>query len=304
MNTIFHADDFGITPEQSRRILDCSTACGGRGALNSVSVLVNGPRFAECADLLEPHLDALHTSLHLNVVEGHCCADPCSIPLLVDDAGVFKLSFAQLLSASRGSDAEQIQRQLACEIGAQLDAYLARFPQMRGALRIDSHQHFHLIPAMFASTLSAIDERGCTLDFMRIPAEPLTPFLQTPAIWFKTPPINWVKHWLLNYLWRQDRAKLPNYTTVSAVFCGINFSGHMTVDRVSATLPHLERYAHSLDMALELLFHPGGYSDPSDALNPNLEGFVAFYTSPFRDAEAETLRTLEHTPTRKEQRFS
>lgn len=293
MTTIIHADDFGITPEQSRLILDCSTACGGDGALNSLSILANSPRFGECADMLDPFADNLHISLHVNVVEGPSCADSQRIPLLTDEAGLFRQSFAQMLKISRGADAEALRQQLEIEIGAQLDAYLQRFPQMRGALRIDSHQHFHLIPAVFDSLLAAAQKRGCTIEFLRIPAEPLLPFAQAPSVWLKTPPINWVKHWLLNYLWRQDRAQFPEYPKRSAVFCGINFSGHMTRDRVSAVLPHLQRYADGKDMQLELLFHPGGYDDPACALNPALTGFVDFYTSPLRHAEAETVKALD-----------
>ena len=35
----FHADDYGVTPEQSKRILDCYK----QGVLNSISVLPNSP---------------------------------------------------------------------------------------------------------------------------------------------------------------------------------------------------------------------------------------------------------------------
>lgn len=292
MKIIYHADDFGITPHQSQRILNCSAACGGTGALNSLSVLVNSPHFAACADMLEPHLDCLMVSLHINVVEGPCCADPAQIPLLVDDAGLFRQSFAQMLKLSRGSQAASLRQQLEVEIGAQLDTLLKRFPQMKDALRVDSHQHFHLIPAVFDAMMAAVRSRGCTLAFVRVPAEPFLPFAQTPRTWFRTPPINWVKHWLLNYLWRSDRANLRDYQRISAVFCGINFSGHMTPDRVTAVLPHLHAYAERKNMDLELLFHPGGYTDASCALNPALEGFVDFYTSPLRDEEAKTLRLL------------
>ena len=50
MDFIFHADDFGITLEQSRRILEFCDGCpGGRGLLNSLSVLAGSPRFEDPA---------------------------------------------------------------------------------------------------------------------------------------------------------------------------------------------------------------------------------------------------------------
>lgn len=128
---------------------------------------------------------------------------------------------------------------------------------------------------------------------MRVPAEPLLPFLRTPSVWLRIPPINWVKHWLLNRLWERDRAKLPRYSQVSAVFCGIFFSGHMTIANVEAVLPRLQEYAEKKGMPLELLFHPGGYEDTSDALDPGLKGFVQFYQSPLRAQEAHALFALK-----------
>lgn len=301
MNLIFHADDFGISPEQSRRILDRSGACGGSGALNSLSVLVNSPSFPACAALLDAHLDHIHVGLHVNVVEGTCCAEPGAVGLLVDEAGMFKLGFATLLLSARGNARSAYRAQLQTEIGAQIDVFLSRFPQMREHMRVDSHQHFHLIPVVFEALVGALQERGCTLEYLRIPAEPVTPFLRTPSVWFKIPPINWVKHWLLDYLWRLDKriwrtSPLPPYQDVSAVFCGIDFSGHMTEDRIRRVLPAFVRYAGAHDMDLEFLFHPGGYPDAACALNPALDGFVAFYTSPFREAEGQALEALGADP--------
>lgn len=293
---LFHADDFGMNVPQSQRILRCSSACGGHGALNSLSIMANSPHFDECADLLEPYVDRIHVALHVNVVEGPCAADPEDVPLLVDDHGVFKLSFAQMLFMSWFSN-EQTKRdlheQLFFEVCAQLDRYLLRWPQMRDRLRIDSHQHFHLIPTLFDVLSEAMSSHGCTLEYMRIPAEPLMPFAHTPSIWTKTPPINWIKHWLLNYLWRLDKKKFPEYESTSAVFCGINFSGHMTPDRVLAVYPRLVSYARKHSMGLEMLFHPGGFDDPTLAMNPDLTGFVDFYMSDLRHEEARSLVELE-----------
>lgn len=291
-SVLVHADDFGITVEQSQRILSYSTACGGQGALNSVSVFANGPAFADCAYLLDEHWDHLHVALHVNVVEGPSVLGARTVPLLVDENDVFCLSFQQMLSLSMGSRHDELQAQLEMEIGAQLDRYLERFPKARHALRIDSHQHFHLIPAVFDAMLAVIDSRECELEYIRIPAEPVTPFLQNPAVLPKIPPINWIKHWLLNYLWHWDNDELEGHQDLTGVFCGINLSGHMTPDRVSHVLKSFEAYAKAKGQPLELLFHPGG-CPKEDCMNPALGGFVDFYTSPNRAREGETIRKLE-----------
>lgn len=289
---IFHADDYGITPEQSKLILSYAGDCGGNGALNSISVMVNSPSFDQSVPLLRESAQHIYTSLHVNVVEGTCCADPARIPYLVDETGTFRQSFASMLKLAFGSTREALTKQLAIEIGAQIDTYLEVLPEAKDALRIDSHQHFHLIPAVFDALLEAAESRGCTIAFLRIPAEPVIPFLKTPRIWLRIPPINWVKHWLLNFLWRLDKRKLPQYKQISAVFCGINFSGHMTPERAGAVYPAFKAYAKKKGMPLEMLFHPGSVPE-EDALNPNLTGFIAFYTSNLRGIEGEALRTLQ-----------
>lgn len=289
-DVIVHADDFGIAEAQSRRILECARFMAG-GALNSLSVLVTSPRFRECAKMLKPLSDDLFVGLHVNLVEGRCAADAASIPLLVDEDGVFKRGFGGLLLVSivrpRAS-----RDQVATEIGAQIDLFLSEFPELKDRLRIDSHQHFHLIPAVFDALVTAVEAAGCTVEYIRIPAEPLAPFVQSRALRLVAP-INWVKHGVLNALWQLDKRKVPGIGRHTAVFCGIGFSGHMTKGNVARVAQAFKDYAAARKMPVEFLFHPGGVSDAGECLNPNLPGFVAFYTSPNRAAEAEAAKTLE-----------
>ena len=180
MDFIFHADDFGITPEQSRRILECCDGCpGGRGLLNSLSVLAGSPRFEECASLLDGRPEGLRVGVHLNFVEGPCCADPVDVPLLVDEKGMFKLGYGGLLAGSWGARSAELRRQLTVEAGAQIARVVGRFPELAGHLRVDGHQHTQLIPAVFDATLEAVRRSGCTLEYLRIPAEPTRAYLRS-----------------------------------------------------------------------------------------------------------------------------
>lgn len=296
MTVTFHADDFGITLDQSRRILALSSRCGGEGALGGVSVLVNGPQAEACADLLKPHAGRLRVCLHVNLVEGRCCADPAEIPLLVNDTGMFSLGYGAMLAGSAGPRAAELRRQMACEIEAQIDRFLGFFPDARERFCVDSHQHTHLVPVAFGALGDALASRGCRLAYLRVPAEPLAPFLTSPASLARIPPVNWVKHALLNALWRFDRRSFPELAAqaeaIADVFCGINYSGCMTPSNVRGVLPAFEAYARRRGKGLELLFHPGGIDRAEDSLNPGLEGFVAFETSPLRAEEARSLRML------------
>ena len=219
---IIHADDFGINLAQSYKILECSSACGGAGPLNSTSILVGSPHARECAELIKPFVDAekMRIGLHLNLVEGQSCAAAESVPDLVDKNGMFCLSFTQLLS--RGKSVRKCEKgaaknkktlhtskcrptfyeQLCAEIRAQLDKYFELFPRERQSLRIDTHQHTIMIPAVMQATFDAIKNSGAALEYMRIPTEPLTPYASTLSNWKNYPPVNFVKNGLLNSLWK------------------------------------------------------------------------------------------------------
>ena len=287
MAIVFHADDFGITPEQSGRILDCHE----RGLLNSLSVIVTSPRLDECLPLLASRGEDLLVGLHANVVEGRCLSNPSDVPLLVDERGVFRQSFASMLRLSRGRSHDALVGQLACELAAQIALFVERFPQAREHLRVDGHQHFQLIPAVFEALLAAVQASGCHLDYLRIPAEPTQPFLDSKVLG-SIEPVNWVKHALLDYLWAADSARLPSYRSVSALFCGICFSGRMDADRVARVFPAFMSRAEREEMDVEFLFHPGRVASASECLNPALGGFVDFSTGEGRDIERSALMTL------------
>jgi hypothetical protein len=289
LDVIFHADDFGINPKQSHQILSCADK---GGLLNSTSIFVTSPHFEECAMVLAQRPKDMRVGLHINLVEGPCCADPTSIPMLVDAQGIFRLSFAGILAASMGSSRQEFARELACELDAQLDRFEEHFPELHSHLRIDGHQHVQLIPAVFNALMSSVQRRGATLEYLRVPAEPLTPFLN-PKVFFGIRPINWVKHWLLNFLWRLDRKSFPDYQHHSAIFCGVLFSGCMNTQRVQDVFSAYLSCARRRKMNLEFLFHPGGIERVEDCLNPKLSGFTAFYASDGRQQEAAALHELE-----------
>lgn len=284
---MFHADDFGIDVEQSRTILSCAEG----GALNSTSVMVTSPRFEECARLLDERPEGVRIGVHLNLVEGPCCADPASVPLLVDGRGMFRRGFADLLARTEAPGADELRRQVALEVKSQVERFVCRFPEEAGHLRVDGHQHFQLIPAVFSATLAAVREGGWRLEYLRVPAEPAAPFLQ-PAVLASIRPVNWVKHLVLNWCWGRDRGLLADYEEVSALFCGVLFSGSMSEGRVRAVFPAYARLAEERGMGLEFLFHPGGLDDASRCLDPDLKGFPEFYLSEGRDVERRALMAL------------
>ncbi len=325
MQLIFHADDYGITISQSKRILQCcNSSTNNKGdesgsesgthsndfkqtaLLNSLSMFANSPCFDECADLLEnklsqiaqnqtdehiQHKQRLHIGLHINLVEGHCVANPKDVNLLVDENGMFCLGFMGLLKQSNSKDRAQLQRQIEIEIDEQLKKMTSRFPQMQNALRVDSHQHTHAIPVVFDALLESIARSGCNLEYMRVPLENFAPF-KTPSVFKRIRPVNLAKRLLLGRLWKQNTKAHPNIQS-TATFCGVLFSGEMSADNIEAVFSRLVADANSRNLNLELLFHPGIVDSPSECLNPNLLGFVDFSTSTNRNLEAQALKSFD-----------
>lgn len=294
MDIIIHADDFGITLDQSKDILACSAACGGVGALNSTSALVTSPSFSECAAFARPFVDAglIRMGLHLNLVEGPALSTAEEAPLLVGEDGRFRCGFAQMLLLSSGSQRTELTRQVRAEARAQIRAFLAALPGLGRRLRLDSHQHFHLIPAVFDGLLAAVDDEGCTLEYLRIPAEPLGPYLRTPQVRRRVTPVNLVKNALLNALWKQCAPRYPATLPAPARFYGLALSGCMQHAADEAFLEEARADAEREGRDVELLFHPGGVPSEEQCLDASLEGFCAFYLSPNRVAEAAALRHL------------
>lgn len=338
---IVHADDFGITAWQARAILSLSDVCGGRGALNSVSIFANSPAFEEAARLARPFVLAgraaerkgdnvasdhaaggelssgtaepdarpgraeasggLSIGLHLNLVEGPCCADPTTIPLLVDERGMFRNDFVRLLMMSAGPQRRDLAAQTKIECEAQIERFLQLFPEMRDGMRIDSHQHVHAIPLVFDALLAALTARGVRVERMRLPSEPLGPHRRCGTLALSGT-ANRAKALLLTWLCRRVHARVPD-GCATPVFCGVVLSGKM-----SCATPQLARAFeeeasclaavraardhHPLlpeDAQVEMLFHP--VSVPvEECLDPLNAPFASACASPERDEEAQTIR--------------
>lgn len=297
-NVIFHADDFGANAEISQHILDCYR----EGALTSMSVLPNSPYLDACMELFTPYRGQIRVSVHFNLAEGPCLSDPAEVPWLVDGRGMFAVSFFKVLMLSFTGKRKELKRQIKAEMRAQL----ARMLPYVDTLRFDSHQHYHMIPVVLESILEAVSELPQTqagkrwlassplhraeIEFIRIPAEPLLPFLKHPALYRTYRPINFVKNIVLNALNAMDGRLLAAYRDRSAVFFGILLSGGMDLERVAKLLPSFERIAKRRGLPLEVLCHPGGVKEPDGLMDIKNKDCVAFYTSSGRKREKEMLK--------------
>lgn len=284
----FHADDYGVSKNQSARILACHT----QGALNSISVLPNVKELKACLQLLheEDREGRIRRVLHLNFVEGRPAAGADQVGMLVDETGYFSCSFIQILKwnyTKKGENRRKLKQQLKREIAAQIEQVTEAFDY--GITAIDSHQHYHMIPIIMESLLEVLEEKQLAIEEIRIPVDPLIPLFKTPSMWFKVPFMNWIK-WAILWLHEGRIQKLLENRGIRVpVFFGIFFTCEMKTEIVEALLPKYEAYARRKGRSLELMFHPGNLTERSELLDERSKELEEFYMSDNRLAEAECL---------------
>ncbi len=291
MSIIFHADDFGITPSQAGKILSLSNVYKNSGRLTSVSIFVNSPSFCECATLLAPFIDEdqLLVAAHLNIVEGPCCAPQEEIPLLVDERGMFKLSFIDILRLSKSFQCEDLLVQIAIEFTCQIERFLAQFPSLKNSLRLDSHQHVHMIPLVYRALALTLEGISCSVDHIRVSQEAAFYLHDQPKLIKKIKPVNIAKTKLLSTFWSRCKQHPITTNKPTCDFCGVLFSGHME-DLNDRALAVLNQHALRFGRDVEVLYHPFGVLPNETPLDDKKKDFLTFHRSEHRLNEANALR--------------
>ncbi len=284
---IYHADDYAANKEISEHILECHKA----GVLNSLSVLFNSPHVAECMEMLEPYREGLHVNVHLNLAEGPSAADPRRVPFLVDKRGMLRTSFFQMFLISLLPGWSKKRRAWKMQIALELGAQLTIAKQYVSTIRIDSHQHYHMIPMVLEAIYENI--RPEEIEYMRITTEPIMPYVKHPRVLFSIKPINLIKCLILHTCYILGHRLFAPFQKKTAVFCGIMMSGHMDRRRVSIIRPALCKIAEKKGLPVEILAHPGGVTKPDDLLDPKNAGCVQFYLSNGRNVDHEMFCTIK-----------
>lgn len=277
----FCADDYGISEGANSRIENCLK----NGVLNKVSVLPNG----EISDFKQ-RLSSNNTtlSLHINLVEGRPFSGPNDIDLLISDNGYFKYSFIGLFFLSISNKRKEFEKQVYTEIQSQIKFWKKTMGETL-FVSIDSHQHTHMIPLIFKTLMRVIENEGLNVQSVRIPAEPISPYIFTPSLYFEYNPIGLIKQWLLKTFALVNRRELKKSKIQSAYFMGILFSGKLNEARIRKLLPHYLKLAKKHNKNIEIGFHPGYIKDGEKLLDGSRQDFRKFYFSPWRNIEHETL---------------
>lgn len=275
----FHADDYGLFPTQSHRILDCRR----NGNLGGVSIMPNSPHIRECVSDLYPFLGDVAVTVHLNLIEGQSL---CDVPLLTDGEGNLNCSYGGLLVRSFLPGRKKLRQQLKKELGAQIRAVREALPEGI-PLRLDGHAHFHMIPVVFDAMMDVIREEDLPVTYIRIPREYVRLYLRHFFRLRDFSPINLVKVLVLNVLTLLARIKHGRYLKglEQKLFLGVCLSGRMYSENAEVLLPDALKLARRKGMDLEILAHPGGVYEPEDIRKITSSDDLDFLISPLRKRE-------------------
>ncbi len=313
------ADDCGVSNANTESIFQCIDA----GSLRGTSILACGAALDKAINGLAQRLHlnpGLRVGVHLNLLEGHCTANPASVANLVNGQGKFKYSLGKLYFKLLRACARQKSRfneQIATEWQAQIELIQTKMRLAYGKnilFYLDGHQHVHAIPALRPALDKILNQHQFI--HVRVPDEPRYYVPAPPALQL----VGTVRRELLACWGKSLRAYLakrkiptPNY------FIGAFASGCMNIKRLEAGLNKLSTLAKKDDL-VEIMFHPGGYeacelqeiklameinnntanNKNDNASNSNNSSnsekkdvFYAFYAAPERSIEKNMLLSTE-----------
>lgn len=278
------ADDYGMTEKSCGRIEECVK----NGVLNRISIFPNTP----LSDIKE-RIKYINASLsaHINLVEGKPVSPAENVSLITDKRGYFRYSFIGLLALSLSPERKELERQIYTEISAQLARWSTEIAPGK-PLEIDSHQHTHMIPLIFKILMRVIKDKGYDVKYIRIPTEPVLPYIKELSLYKTYSLINTVKQFLLKLFGLINKRALKKSNINSALFMGILFSGNMDEYRVNKILPHYLKLCEKTGRDAELLFHPGYIEKGEELFDTGKQSFNKFYHSPGRKTEYATLKNL------------
>ena len=241
---IVSADDFGISPGVNNAVIGAHK----NGSLTHASILVNMPFSREAYARKSNEAPGLRVGLHLNLSMGAPVSPPGTVNVLVDGEGMFRHGFLGLsLLPVFTLKKKEVLLQVEMEIESQIKECL-RHGIKPG--HIDSHQHIHTIPWIFAITLKLAEKYN--IDRVRILNESLLNSLKLPHRLRMLSGGGLLKYLVLKMFYYVNGRKSDIY------FFSVLHSGRITPD----LMKKLKKPGGFAGM--EIMLHPGDSGCDSD----------------------------------------
>lgn len=303
-----HADDYALTLNTSKDMLECMK----KGKLDSISIVPNMSCFEQCMDMMYdaiPELPFLpKMSVHLDFVEGLVLSEGNN-DLIIDahnGKNLMGMSWAKLFLASYNPiKCNKVRKQLVKEVICQIDrvdcavkkcieiANTSGVKVTQKSVRIDSHQHSHMIPIVWNAIMEAGVKQGYDYEYIRNSKEPIMPFLKDVSLWKTYNIANIIKNIILNIY----SPKVDNFNKKTGnaymYMWGLIMSGNMDIARVNKLLPAMIKKSQKDSRVLEILFHPGSLLEEEITDEINEDAIKHFYLSDGRKKEYESVMTIQ-----------
>jgi predicted glycoside hydrolase/deacetylase ChbG (UPF0249 family) len=281
VNVILSADDIGLTAS----ITDGIATCVQNQTVSSVSLIANGYAFDHAVrKIIETRPRFI--SVHLNTVECPPVAKPSDIPDLLDHQGRLHLTFfktvVKFLFSTR-SGRNSLRAQFKAEYRAQIKK-VQRALGPATPIRIDSHQHLHMIPFLFNILMELNQE--FRFAYVRMPREPFLLSSKLIREWRVYRPASIVKNLLLKSLaWHNCKSIKSLGIPHSDLFLGVMFPGRSRPELTEHLVDLILAKCSNARTCVEILFHPGRASaEERDFWQRKI--LTDYYVSEERDRDA------------------
>jgi len=302
INIEVHADDYGETLHISSDILNHML----QGNLDGISILPNMKCFDEMGDMLKdavknrelPFLPLM--SIHVDVVEGRLLSGDGLIPwnwknlflvsygIPVPGADGKKHGYKETLNALRTEISAQLSRTQALIDDVQVLAAESGLTHTPQKLRVDAHQHSHMIPIVWRALTEAIADGGYEVDYIRNSHEPLGVFLKHTGCHWN--PVNILKNRILTFYAPKVEKYLDRLGITPMYAYGLVQSGEIDLDRTRLVMPDMVKLCKKKGRTLEIVIHPGQMLESEMNEEIPEEAARGFLLTEGRKIEAETVR--------------
>ena len=274
---LLHADDLGLAAGVDAAIIDLARS----GRLQGASLLVNGPSASDAVETWRRLAEPPPLTLHLCLTEGHRLHNCPDLP-----TGFGTLLLASILPWQR--------RRIAPQLRTVLLEQISRYRQLTGLrqIRLDGHQHIHLVPLVLDAVLDLA--RSESITWVRTTREPLPEGL-TLALWWRSLQtgglIKWFVLQLLSGL-AMPRLRRAGIQT-NRRFAGVLFSGSMfgKALRRSWITAHSPGKVRRASRPL-VLIHPARRHAVSGMDQDAFQQSVAFFSATNRQKEWSSAQQL------------
>lgn len=249
---IVNADDFGLTLEVSRGILEVAAA----GLVRSTTAMAASPAFDASMDMLAASGLDLDVGLHCTLTWGRPLLDPRDVPTLVGPDGRFLSRIALMRRAILGGVAvDEAYR----ELKAQAERLLGRRPAIA---HLDGHHHVQAFPTIALAAERVAEKFG--IHYVRAPLEGCW----SPATWAT------IRRLVVAAL----PASGPNYWRRRGLMTSDHFGGFALGARPGLRERWIAAIGRVQPGVTEIMVHPGYVSEGIDGYNAGREEEIRVLT--------------------------